>query len=144
MNGIWIITFVNHLHVWVTKFKSSPRFFQLPILTSNKVIWVSCLFAVLFDETQHAVKISTAGYVPVGYEAINLFLEPQNFCWWASFVNSAIWTRPGRPSISMACDLSLSFNRTWGNNQLQQCLLKSFVFGCWLENNTSCIPSSLI
>ena len=80
MNGIWIITFVNHLHVWVTKFKPSPRFFQLPILTSNNVILVSCLFAVLFDETQHVVKISTAGYVPVGYEAINLFIEPQNFC----------------------------------------------------------------
>ena len=76
MNGIWIIAFVSHLHVWVTKFKPS-LFFKLPVLTSNNVIWVN-FFTVLFDETQH-VKTSTTGHVPVFYEVINLFLKPQNF-----------------------------------------------------------------
>ena len=32
-----------------------------------------------FDETQHVVKISTTGYEPVFYEAINIFMKPQNF-----------------------------------------------------------------
>ena len=53
-------------------------FFQLPVLTSNNVVWVS-LSAVLFDKTQHIVKTSTTGYVPVCYEVINLFIKPQNF-----------------------------------------------------------------
>ena len=78
VNGIWIITFVNHLHVWVTKFKPSFMFFKLSILTSNNVIWVN-FSAILFDETQHVVKISMAGYLPVCYEIINLSIEPQNF-----------------------------------------------------------------
>ena len=34
--------------------------------------------AILFDETQHVVKTSTTGYVPVFYEVINLFIELQN------------------------------------------------------------------
>ena len=41
-------------------------------------MWVS-LFAVLLDETQHVVKTSTAGYMSVCYEVINLFIEPQKF-----------------------------------------------------------------
>ena len=34
--------------------------------------------------------------------------------------------------------------QTWWNNTLQQSLLKSFAFGCWLESNSSCILSWLI
>ena len=78
VNGIWIIRFVSHLHVCLMKFKPSLMFFQLPVLTSNNVVWVS-LSVVLFDKTQHIVKTSTAGYVPVCYEVINLFIKPQNF-----------------------------------------------------------------
>ena len=78
VNGVWIITFVSHLHAWVTKFKPSLMFFKLSILTSNNVIWVN-FSAVLFDETQYVVKTSTAGYVLVCYEVINLFIKPQNF-----------------------------------------------------------------
>ena len=78
VNGVWIITFVNHLHVWVTKFKPSFMFFQLLVLTSNNVAWVN-FFPVLFHETQHVFKTSAAGYVPVCYEVINLFIKPQNF-----------------------------------------------------------------
>ena len=78
VNGVWIITFVSHLHVWITKFKPSLMFFKLSIFTSNNVIWVN-FPAVLFDETQHVVKTSTAGYVRVCYEVINLFIKPQNF-----------------------------------------------------------------
>ena len=36
-------------------------------------------FDVLFDETLHIVKTSMAGYVPVWYEIVNLFIKPQNF-----------------------------------------------------------------
>ena len=64
MNSIWIITFVSHLHAWVTKFKSLLMFFQLPVLTSNNAIWVN-FSAILFDETQYVVKTAAAGYVPV-------------------------------------------------------------------------------
>ena len=53
-------------------------FFQLLVLTSNNVIWIN-LFAVLFDEAQHIVNTTATGYVPVCYEVINLFIEPQNF-----------------------------------------------------------------
>ena len=78
VNVVWIIKFVNHLHVWITKFKPSLMFFKLSLLTSNNVIWVN-FSAILFDETQHVVKISMAGYLPVCYEIINLSIEPQNF-----------------------------------------------------------------
>ena len=78
VNGIWIITFVSHLHAWVTKFKPLFMFFQLLVLTLNNVIWMN-FFAVLFDEARHVVKTSAAGCVPVIYEVINLFIEPQNF-----------------------------------------------------------------
>ena len=64
--------------------------------------------------------------------------------WWASFVISRAWTRLGRPSIFIACDLSLSYCRTWGNNTLQQYFLNAFAFDCWLGNNSSYIPSSLV
>ena len=77
VNSIWIITFVSHLHVWLTKFKPSLMFFQLLVLTSKDIICVS-VFAVLFDKTQHVVKTSTTGYVPVCYEVINLFIDPPN------------------------------------------------------------------
>ena len=78
MNSNWIITFVSHLHAWVTKFKPSLMFFQLSVLTSNNVRWVN-VSVVLFDETQHVVKTAAVGYVPVCYEVINLFIEPQKF-----------------------------------------------------------------
>ena len=78
MNSIWIITPASLLHVWVTKFKTFFIFFKLSILTSNNVIRVN-LFAILFDKTQHVVKISTTGYVPVFNEVINLFNKLQNF-----------------------------------------------------------------
>ena len=77
MNSIWIITPASLLHVWVTKFKACLIFFKRPILTSNNVIWAG-LPAILFDEAQNVVKISTMGYVPVFYEVINLFIKPQN------------------------------------------------------------------
>ena len=78
VNGVWMIRFVNHLHVWVTIFKPSLMFFKLLVLTSNNIIWMP-FSAILFDETQHVVKISMTGYVPVCYEIINLFIKPQNF-----------------------------------------------------------------
>ena len=53
-------------------------FFQLPVLTSNNVVWVN-VFAVLFDEAQLVVKTSTTGHGPVDHEVIHLFIEPQNF-----------------------------------------------------------------
>ena len=78
MNGVWIITFFNRLYARVTKLKPSPMSFKLSALTSSNVIWVN-FFAILFVKTQHVVKTSTTGYVPVYYEIINLFIDPQNF-----------------------------------------------------------------
>ena len=78
VNGVWIITFVSHPHVWVTKFEPSLMFFQLPVLTSNNILWVP-FPTIRFEETQYLVKTSTASHVPVCYEVINLFIKPQNF-----------------------------------------------------------------
>ena len=78
VNGVWIITFVNHLHVWVTKFKLSFMFFKLLVLTPNNVIWVN-FSAFVYDGTQHVVKTSMAGYMPGCYEILNLFIKPKNF-----------------------------------------------------------------
>ena len=78
MNSIWIITPVSLLHDWVTQSEPSLIFFKLSILTLNNVIRVN-LFAILFDETQHVVKTSATGYVPVFYEVINVFIKLQNF-----------------------------------------------------------------
>ena len=71
INSIWIITFVSHLYVWVTEFKPSLIFIQLPVLTSNNVIRVN-FSAILFDDTQHSVKTYTTCYVPVCHETVNL------------------------------------------------------------------------
>ena len=60
VNSIWIITPAGLLHAWLMKFKTFFIFFKLSILTLNNVIWVN-FFAVLFDKTQHVVKISTTG-----------------------------------------------------------------------------------
>ena len=49
VNGVWIITFVSNHHAWITKFKQLLMFFQLPVLTSNNVVWMP-FFTVLFDE----------------------------------------------------------------------------------------------
>ena len=78
VNCVWIITFVGRFHVWVMRPRPLPMFFQLPILTSNNVIWVN-LSAVFFYQTQHVVKTSTVGHMPVCYEIANLFIKPQNF-----------------------------------------------------------------
>ena len=78
MNSIWIITPADLLHAWVTKFKAFFIFSKLSISTSNNIIWGS-LFAILFNEAQHVVKISTTGYVLVFYEVINLFVKLQHF-----------------------------------------------------------------
>ena len=64
MNSIWINTPVSLFQFWVTKFKPSLIFFKLSIFTSNNGIWVD-LLAILFNEAQHVVKISTSGYVYV-------------------------------------------------------------------------------
>ena len=78
LNDVWIITFVNHIHAWVTKFKPSFMFFKLLVLIPNSIILVN-FSAILFDKTQHVVKTSTPGCGSVCYEIINLFIEPHNF-----------------------------------------------------------------
>ena len=87
VNGVWVIAFVNHLHVWVTKFKPSLMFLQLLVLAPNNVVWVN-FSTVLFDKAQHVVKTSTRSYALVCYEVINLFIKPQNFLLMPSFLNS--------------------------------------------------------
>ena len=103
MNGICIVTFVNHLHASVTKSQSSFMFFNLSVLTSNKVIWVN-FSAILFDETQHILKTCTTDYMPVCYEVINLFIKSQNF-----LLMSFIYKLKGLYLIITACDGVLIF-----------------------------------
>ena len=78
LNCLWIITFVGHLHIWVMKPKPLLMLFQLAVLTSNNVVCVN-FSTVLFDKAQHVVKASTASYMFVCYEIINLFIELQHF-----------------------------------------------------------------
>ena len=78
VNYVWIIAFVSHSHVWVTKFKPLFMIFKMPILTSNNVVWMP-FSSILFDETQHVVKTSATGYIPVSYKIINLCIKLQNF-----------------------------------------------------------------
>ena len=103
MNSTWIIAFVSHFHVWVTKFKPSLMFFKLAVLTLNNVIGMG-LFAILFDETQHVVKTSLTGYVPVFYEVIVLFIKPQNF-----LLMFFICKLKGPEIISNQCDCCVFF-----------------------------------
>ena len=155
MNGIWITTPASLLHVWVTKFKTSLILFKLSKLASNNVMWVG-LFAILFDEAQHVVKYPRRGTclffmrssMSCSFSSMDCrcsSLSRKICCWWAwhysSFVNSRAWIWFVRSSISIACNLSLSCCQ---NNTLKQCLLKSFAFGCRLENNSSYMPSSLV
>ena len=74
VNSIWIITPAGLLRVLVTKFKTSFIFFKLYILTLNNVIWVD-LLAILFNEAQHVVKISTTGYMPAFSSIFSLSLK---------------------------------------------------------------------
>ena len=62
------------------------------------------LLRYLFDKTQHVVKTSAAGYVPVCYEVINLFIKPQNF-----LLMGFICKFKGLCLIVMACDGLLMF-----------------------------------
>ena len=65
---------------------------------------MGALPAVLFDETQHVVKTSTAGYAPVYYKVINLFIKPQNF-----LLVFLICRLKGFYLIVTACDELLKF-----------------------------------
>ena len=103
MNSICIITPVGLLHVWITKFQTFFIFFKPSILTSTNLVWVS-LFAILFNEAQHIVKISTAGYVSVFYEVINSFIKPQNF-----LLMFFICKLKGPKIISKQCDCCVFF-----------------------------------
>ena len=63
VNDVWIIKFVSHHHAWVTKCKPLLMFFQLPILTSNNVVWIS-FCPVLFDEVQHLNIVKAKPFGP--------------------------------------------------------------------------------
>ena len=108
VNSVWIITFVRHLHVWVTKFKPTLVFFKLPILTSNSVIWVD-FSAILFDKAQHIVKSprrATCLFVMRSSWSIKMF------CWCFSFLNSraCIWlSRSVMGSWCSSCIFSMPF-----------------------------------
>ena len=146
MNSIWIITPTSLLDVWVTKFKTFFTFFKLPILTSNNVIRVN-LFAIFFDKAQHVVKISTRGYVSVFYEVINLFIKLENFM--LMFLISKL---KGFYLTVTVCDVSLMpflhfvcklLPNLW-EYHIAAVSSEVFVFGCWLPNTSSYIPSSLV
>ena len=78
-------------------------FFKLSVLALNNVIWVK-FSAILFDEKQHVVKTSAAGYMLVCYEIINLFIKSQNF-----LLMGFICKFKGLYLIVTACDGMLMF-----------------------------------
>ena len=142
VNGVWIIAFVSHHHVWITKFKPSLMFFKLSVLISNNVVWVP-FPAILFDESQHVVKASMTGYVPLCYEVINLlffffqglsmlFIEPQNLL----LMGLAFFFICKLKGLDTTCKIF--------NFHGMQCFLNAFAFGRWLPKTSSYIPSSLI
>ena len=63
MNGVWVIAFVSHHHAWVTKSKPLLMLFQLPVLTSNNVVWMP-FFTILFDEAKHFNVLKTKPFGP--------------------------------------------------------------------------------
>ena len=113
-------------------------FFQLLVLGSNNLIWVE-FSAVLFDKTQHLVKTFTAGYVPVCYEVINLFIKPQNFllmffiCKLKGLWFDYLFLRWLVAVLPLFC--------LWA---AVESVGTTYCSSCWLENNNSYIPSSLI
>ena len=131
MNGVWIITFVNHPHVWVTNFKSSFMFFKLSVLTSNNVIWMK-FSAILFDEKQHIVKTSAAGFMPVCYEIINLFTKFQNF-----LLMGFICKFKGLYLIVMTCDGLLMFLLDLSDSCIKTTFTMSFKM-CFLSSLPLC------
>ena len=121
VNGDWIITFVSHLHDWVTKFKPWLMFFKLSILASNNVIWVN-FSTILFDETQHVVKTSTAGCVPVCYKVINIFTESQNFL----LIGLVFFFICKLKGLGRACKI-LNFHRMWLITKLLSSMRKQHI-----------------
>ena len=158
---VWAIAFIIHLHVWVEEPKPSLTFLQLPVLTSNNVVWVRFL-AVLFDETQHVVKISRMRHMPVYYEISNmllfllqglpmLFIESQNLV----LMGLTFFFICKLKRLKAVCEvfnfiacnfhhLSVSCCSISRNNTLEQCFLNPFALGCWIENKSSYIPPSLM
>ena len=120
MNGVLIITFVNHLHVWVTNFKPSLMLFKLLVLTSNNVVLVN-FSAILFDEIRHVAETSTVRYVSVCCELINLFIEPQNF-----LLIFFICKLKGLYLIVMICDSLLMFSLDLFNSCIKPTMYKIF------------------
>ena len=70
VNGVWIIAFVSHRYVWVTKFNPFLIFFQLPVLISNNVVWMPFL-AVLFNEAQHLNILKAKPFGPASLETLD-------------------------------------------------------------------------
>ena len=82
VNGVWIITFVSHLYIWVTKPKPSLMFFQLPLLTLNNVVWwTSRLFFLIKHNTlsKHP-RLATCLFA---MKSLISSLSLKIFCWWA-------------------------------------------------------------
>ena len=106
MNGIWIIAFVGHRHVWVTKFKPSFMFFQLPVLTLNNVVLMPFL-TVLFDEAQQLNILRAAGIIRNTQQRRHLYynFKPRRGHRWSVGKRQPIMgaLAPYQPSILSFC-----------------------------------------
>ena len=72
VNGVWIIAFVSHRHVWVTKFKPLLMFFQLPVLTSNNVVWMPFVTVFLMKHnTSMSLRLNPSGLPLTSLETLN-------------------------------------------------------------------------
>ena len=107
--------------------------------------WTSLLFLLMKHNTLSKYPQWTTCLF--FYEVINLFIKPKKFLLMVFICKFKDLYLIYFSSMACWCSFfifSVSCRRTCENNTLQQCLLKSLAFGCWLENNSSYIPSSLI
>ena len=120
VNGVFIITFVNHLHFSITNFNPLLMLFKLLVLTSNNIVLVN-FSAILFDEIRHVAETSTVRYVSVCCELVNLFIEPQNF-----LLIFFICKLKGLYLIVMICDSLLMFSLDLFNSCIKPTWYKIF------------------
>ena len=107
--------------------------------------WTSLLFLLMKHNTLSKYPQWTTCLF--FHEVINLFIKPKKFLLMVFICKFKDLYLISFSSMACWCSFfifSVSCRRTCENNTLQQCLLKSLAFGCWLENNSSYIPSSLI
>ena len=99
---VWIITFVNHLHAWVTKFKRS-FVFQV-VGTDIEYGWTQLLFLMKHKTLSKHSRRTTRLFAK---RSSNSLLSLKIFCWCFSFVNSRACIWLSRPLMACWCSFCI-------------------------------------